>query len=115
MVTGVVVLRSRSGTAVRAGSDGQKGSTWVHEDMFFRVVGSGESPGLFAAYRRAMSDAARLRALLVAAELDAETVLVVPSLTEAGEPVVYLVVNGPAGQRLARVVTGGSRPPPDAG
>ena len=80
--------------------------------MFFRVVGPGEAPGLFAAYCRAVSAAARLRGLLVAAELDAETVLVVPSLTEAGAPVVYLVVTGPAGQRLARIVTGGAWPPP---
>lgn len=87
----------------------------MHEDMFFRVVGPGEAPGLLAAYCRAVSEAARLRALLVAAGLDAETVLVVPSLTEAGEPVVYLVVNGPAGQRFARIVTGAARPPPGDG
>lgn len=87
----------------------------MHEDMFFRVVGPGEAPRLFAAYCQAASNAARLRALLVAAGLDAETVLVVPSLTEAGEPVVYLLVNGPIGQRLARIVTGATRPPPGNG
>ena len=84
----------------------------VYEDMIFRVVGAEEARRVVAAYCRAVSDAAKLRALLVAAELDAETVLVVPSLTEAGEPVVYLVVTGPVGQRLARIVTGAARPPP---
>ena len=87
----------------------------MNEGMFFRAVGPGEARRVVAAYRRAVSDAAELRALLVAAELDAETVLVVPSLTEAGEPVVYLIVTDPTGQRLARIVTGGARPPPDAG
>ena len=61
-----------------------------------------------------MARAQRMRALLVAAGLDAASVLVVPSWTEAGEPVVYLSgLTGAAQQSLANIVRGGVGPPPD--
>jgi hypothetical protein len=75
--------------------------------MIFRLVVPGEAAGLVAAYDRAVARAQRVRALLVAAGLDGGSVLVVPSWTEAGEPVVY--VSGD----LAGILRGGLGPPPN--
>ncbi len=83
--------------------------------MIVRLV-AGEAAGLVAAYTRAVRQADRVRALLVAAVLDLHAVLVVPSLTEAGEPVVYLSpLTGPARARLAQILRSGAGPPVDAG
>ena len=82
--------------------------------MIFRLVVSGEAAGLVAAYDRAVAEAQRVRALLTAAGLDGGSVLVVPSWTEAGEPVVYLSGLTTAAQyNLADIVRGGVGPPPD--
>jgi hypothetical protein len=86
----------------------------VGEGMIFRLVVPGEAAGLVAAYDRAVARAQRVRALLIAAGLDGGSVLVVPSWTEAGEPVVYLSgLTGAAQQSLANIVRGGVGPPPD--
>jgi hypothetical protein len=82
--------------------------------MIFRLVVPGEAAGLVAAYDRAVARAQRLWALLIAAGLDGGSVLVVPSWTEAGEPVVYLSrLTVPVQQSLADIVRGGVGPPPD--
>jgi hypothetical protein len=82
--------------------------------MIFRLVVPGEAAGLVAAYDRAVARAQRVRALLIAAGLDGGSVLVVPSWTEAGEPVVYLSgLTSAAQQGLADIVRGGVGPPPD--
>jgi hypothetical protein len=82
--------------------------------MIFRLVVPGEAAGLVAAYDRAVTRAQRLRALLIAAGLDGGSVLVVPSWTEAGEPVVYLSgLTAAAQQSLADILRGGVRPPPN--
>lgn len=60
------------------------------EGMIFRLVVPGEAAGLVAAYDRAEALAQRVRALVVFAGLDGGSVLVVPSWTDAGEPVVYV-------------------------
>ncbi len=74
-----------------------------------------EAAGLVAAYTRAVTQADRVRGLLVAAELDLHAVLVVPSLTETGEPVVYLnPLTDPARARLAQILHSGAGPPVDA-
>jgi hypothetical protein len=85
----------------------------VGEDMIFRLVVPGEAAGLVAAYDQAVTRAQRVRALLALAGLDATSVLVVPSWTEAGEPVVYLSALTAAAQRdLASILQGGLGPPP---
>jgi hypothetical protein len=82
--------------------------------MIFRLVVPGEAAGLVAAYDRAVARAQRVRALLVLAGLDAASVLVVPSWTEAGEPVVYVSGLTVCAQRdLAGIVRGGLGPPPN--
>jgi hypothetical protein len=82
--------------------------------MIFRLVVPGEAAGLVAAYDRAVADAQRLRALVIAAGIDGGSVLVVPSWTEAGEPVVYLSgLTAAAQQSLVDILRGGVRPPPD--
>jgi hypothetical protein len=82
--------------------------------MIFRLVVPGEAAGLVAAYDRAVADTQRVRALLTAAGLDVGSVLVVPSWTEAGEPVVYLSgLTAAAQRRLADILRGGIGPPPD--
>ncbi len=85
------------------------------EGMIFRLVVPGEEASrLVAAYDRAVTRAQRVRVLLVAAGVDAASVQVVPSWTEAGEPVVY--VSGltiSARQSLADILRGGLGPPPD--
>lgn len=82
--------------------------------MIFRLVVPGEEASrLVAAYDRAVARAQRVRALLASAGLDDASVLVVPSWTEAGEPVVYasgLTVS--AQHSLADIVRGGAGPPP---
>ena len=81
--------------------------------MIFCLVVPGEAAGLVAAYDRAMARAQRVRALLVLAGLDAASVLVVPSWTEAGEPVVYVSgLTAAAQQSLADILQGGLGPPP---
>ena len=83
------------------------------EGMIFRLVVPGEAAGLVAAYDQAVAEAQRVRALLSAAGLDVGSVLVVPSWTEAGEPVVYLSGLTAAAQRsLAHIVRGSVGPPP---
>ncbi|MGH3857629.1 MAG: hypothetical protein ACRDR6_29900, partial [Pseudonocardiaceae bacterium] len=58
--------------------------------------------------------AQRVRTLLALAGLDTSSVLVVPSLTEAGQPVVYLSTLTDAARRhLAQILPGALRPPPD--
>ena len=82
--------------------------------MIFRLVMPGEAAGLVAAYDRAVARAQRVRALLVLAGLDGASVLVVPSWTEAGEPVVYVSgLTGAARQSLADILRGGVGPPPN--
>jgi hypothetical protein len=54
-----------------------------------------------------------VRALLALAGLDAASVLVVPSWTEAGDPVVYVSgLTGAARQSLADILRGGLGPSP---
>lgn len=75
-------------------------------------MAAAEAAEVVAAYSRAVAEAGRVRVLLVAAEVDVEGVLVVPSLTEAGGPVVYLIaLTDPARQRLERVLRSGTGPP----
>ncbi|MGH3902691.1 MAG: hypothetical protein ACRDTE_00570 [Pseudonocardiaceae bacterium] len=84
----------------------------VTNGVMVRLV-AGEAAGVVAVYARAVAQADRVRALLVAAELDLHTVLVVPSVSTAGEPVVYLTpLTGPARRLLARILRSGARPPP---
>jgi hypothetical protein len=84
--------------------------------MIFRLVVPDEAAGLVAAYDRAVARAQRVRALLVAAGLDAASVLVVPSWTEAGEPVVYVSGLTICAQRdLAGILRDGLGPPPNDG
>jgi hypothetical protein len=86
----------------------------VGEGMIFRLVVPGEAAGLIAAYDRAVARAQRVRALLVVAGVDAASVLVVPSWTEAGEPVVYVSgLTVGARQSLADILRGSLGPPPD--
>ena len=82
--------------------------------MIFRLVMPGEAAGLVAAYDWAVARAQRVRTLLVLAGLDGASVLVVPSWTEAGEPVVYVSgLTGAARQSLADILRGGVGPPPN--
>jgi hypothetical protein len=82
--------------------------------MIFRVVVPGEASRLVAVYDRAVAQAQWVRALLALAGLDGGSVLVVPSWTEAGEPVVYVSgLTGAARQSLADIVRGGLGPPPN--
>lgn len=92
------------------------------EEMTFRLVGPGaEAARVVAAYGRSVVLGARVRELLLAVGLDAEAVLVVPGLTESGEPVVWLTpLTSRAGLRLAQILGGGvgrfgcgPAPPPD--
>jgi hypothetical protein len=101
---------------MRGAGSGRSGREWlVGEGMIFRLVVPGEEASrLVAAYDRAVARAQRVRALLVAAGVDAASVLVVPSWTEAGEPVVYvggLTIS--ARQSLADILRGGLGPSPD--
>jgi hypothetical protein len=62
----------------------------------------------------AVARAQWVRALLVMAGVDAASVLVVPSWTEAGEPVVYVSGLTVCAQReLADILRSGLGPPPD--
>ena len=84
------------------------------EGMIFRLVVPGEAAGLVAAYARALARAQRVQALLVVAGLDAASVVVVPSWTEAGEPVVYVKgLTDTARQSLADILHSGLGPSPD--
>ncbi|MPZ66868.1 MAG: hypothetical protein GEU83_15625 [Pseudonocardiaceae bacterium] len=84
------------------------------DDMIFRLVAPGDARRVVDTYCRAVAHAQRVRAALVSAGLDADMVLIVPSLTEACEPVVYLTtVTGTAETRLAHILGGGAGPPPD--
>lgn len=84
----------------------------MSDDMILQTVGHGAAPQVVVSYGRAVMSAARLRTVLVSAGLGAETVLVVPSLTEAGEPVVYLnALTDPAAESLAHILRGGTGPP----
>lgn len=107
---GAVVLR----VLRRVAGSGRSGREWlVGESMIFRLVVPGEEASrLVAAYDRAVARAQRVRMLLVMAGLDAPSVLVVPSWTEAGEPVVYVSgLTVSARQNLAEILRGS--PPPD--
>ena len=83
--------------------------------MIFRLVVPGEAAGLVAAYARALARARRVQALLVVAGLDAGSVLVVPSWTEAGEPVAYVSgLTDTARRSLAEILQSGlGGPSPD--
>ncbi|MGH3763774.1 MAG: hypothetical protein ACRDS0_22510 [Pseudonocardiaceae bacterium] len=82
--------------------------------VIFRLVAPGEAAGIVAAHDRAVALAQQVRALLALAGLDTGSVLVVPSLTEEGEPVVYLsTLTDPARRHLAQILPGTLRPPPD--
>jgi hypothetical protein len=108
---GAVALRVTRGATAPVGDDG---SGLVGEGMIFRLVVPGEAAELVAAYDQAVARAQRVRALLSAAGLDGGSVLVVPSWTEAGEPVVYLSgLTAAAQQSLVDILRGGVRPPPD--
>jgi hypothetical protein len=90
----------------------------VGEGMIFRLVVPGEETSrLVAAYDQAVARAQRVQALLVVAGLDTASVLVVPSWTEAGEPVVYVSgLTGSAQQSLANIMRGvGPSPDDDRG
>ncbi|MGH3672879.1 MAG: hypothetical protein ACRDSH_19980 [Pseudonocardiaceae bacterium] len=107
---GAVVLR----VLRRVAGSGQSGREWlVGEGMIFRLVVPGEEASrLVAVYDRAVARAQRVRMLLVLAGLDAPSVLVVPSWTEAGEPVVYVSgLTVSARQSLAEILR--PSPPPD--
>lgn len=83
--------------------------------VFVRLVRAGEAAGIVAAHRRAVELAERVRALLVLAEVDIESVQVVPTLTEAGEPVVYLTgLTDSARACLAEILPAGAGPLPGA-
>ncbi len=84
------------------------------EHSYVRAVGPGEAARVVAAYQRAEALASRVRALMVAAGLPVDRLWVVPSLTDACEPVVYVTALGPVGRQLASIVVE-ARPPPDAG
>lgn len=76
----------------------------VINNVVVRLV-AGEAAGVVAVYARAVAQADRMRALLVAADLDLDAVLVVPSVTAAGQPVVYLTgLTDPARIRLDRIL-----------
>jgi hypothetical protein len=80
----------------------------------FQPVAPGEAAGIVAAYSRAAALAQRVRTLLALAGLDVDSVLLVASLTEAGEPVVYLsALTDPARRRLAQLQPDVLHPPPD--
>ena len=86
----------------------------VTNNVVVRLV-AGEAAGVVAVYARAVAQADQVRALLVAAELDLDAVLVVPSVTAAGQPVVYLTgLTGPARTRLERILHSSAGPPPRA-
>jgi hypothetical protein len=87
----------------------------VGEGVTFRLVVPGEETSrLVAAYDRAVARAQRVRMLLGLAGLDAASVLVVPSWTETGEPVVYVSgLTEAARQSLAEILWGGVGPPPN--
>jgi hypothetical protein len=88
--------------------------------VFLRLVAPGEAAEVIAALGRAVELAERVRVLLVLAEFDVGSVQVVPSLTEAGEPVVYLTgLTDSARRCLVQVLPGsaglpsGTQPPDD--
>ncbi|MGH4025183.1 MAG: hypothetical protein ACRDRV_11450 [Pseudonocardiaceae bacterium] len=84
----------------------------VTNNVVVRLV-AGEAAGVVAVYARAVAQADRVRALLVAAELDLDAVLVVPSVSAAGQPVVYLTgLTGPARTRLDRILHRSTGPSP---
>lgn len=86
------------------------------DDSVMVRITAAEAAGVVAAYSRAVAEAERVRVLLVAAELDLEGVSVVPSLTEAGDPVVYLtMLTDPARQLLQRLLRSGAGPPSPRG
>jgi hypothetical protein len=86
----------------------------VGEGMICRLVEPGEAAGLIAAYDQAVARAQRVRALLITAGLDAGSVLVVPSWTETGDPVVYVSgLTDTAQQHLAEILCSGLGPSPD--
>lgn len=71
----------------------------MDEGVIFRLVAPGEAAGVVAAYVRAVADAARVRELLRTAGVDAGSVLVVPSLSEACEPIVIVTALTPPARR----------------
>lgn len=82
--------------------------------IFHPVVSGEEASRLVAAYVRALTRAQRVRELLVLAGLDGDAMLVVPSWTQAGEPVVYVSgLTARARQCLADILGSGVSPPPD--
>ena len=82
----------------------------VTNSVIVRLV-AGEAAGVVAVYARAVAQADRMQALLVAAELDLDAVLVVPSVTTAGEPVVYLTGLTPTTRdQLAQILRSGGIP-----
>ncbi len=82
-------------------------------DVTFRSVAPGDAAGVVAAHSEAVTLAQQVRASLDAAGVDVGSVLVVPSLTEACEPVVYLTaLTDPAQLSLSRILEGGAGPPP---
>jgi hypothetical protein len=84
----------------------------VTNNVVVRLV-SGEAAGVVAVYARAVAQAERVRALLVAAGLDLDAVLVVPSVSAAGQPVIYLTgLTSPARTQLHGIVHGSAGPPP---
>lgn len=110
MVSGPLRCVSRTGGLRSQGTELRVSA----EIIFCPVVSGEEASRLVAAYSQALTRAQRLRELLVLAGLDGDSVLVVPSWTEAGEPVVYVSgLTARAQQRLADIVGGGVSPPPD--
>ncbi|MGH4025179.1 MAG: hypothetical protein ACRDRV_11430 [Pseudonocardiaceae bacterium] len=84
----------------------------VTNNVMVRLL-AGQAAEVVAVYAQAVAQADRVRALLVAAELDLDAVLVVPSLTAAGQPVVYLTgLTSPARTRLDRILHRSAGPPP---
>ncbi|MGH3889061.1 MAG: hypothetical protein ACRDSZ_21320 [Pseudonocardiaceae bacterium] len=85
------------------------------DGVIFRLVTPGETAGVVAAHGEAVTLAQQVRAILIVAGVDSGSVLVVPSLTEACEPVVYLTtLTDCARLRLAQILRGGDGPSPGA-
>ncbi len=82
------------------------------EHTYIRAVGTGEAARVVAAYQRADALAERVRTLMLAAGLPLDRLWVVPSLTDACEPVVYVTALGSVGRQLTRIVVE-PRPPPE--
>lgn len=82
------------------------------EELVLRVVSPGQARRVVAVFWRASQGATALRGVLRQVGLAEDVVRLVPSMDDAGRPVVLLTMTLDGLRRLVQLLGGGPGPPP---